>query len=44
MRQTKRQTKRNQRNKKDKMILLFSKIGKGCILDKNRKVLVIKVV
>ena len=44
MRQTNRETKRNQRNKKDKMLLLFSKIGKGCIPDKNRKILVIKVV
>ena len=43
MRQTNRETKRNQRNKKGKMLLLLSKIGKGCILDKNRKVLVIKV-
>ena len=42
MRQT--ETKRNQRNKKGKTVLLFSKIGKGCIVDKNRKVLVIKVV
>ena len=24
---------RNQRSKKGKMLLLFSKIGKGCILD-----------
>ena len=44
MRQTNRETKRNQRNKKGKMLLLFNKIGKGCILNKNRKVLVIKVV
>ena len=44
MRQTNRETKRNQRSKKGKMLLLFSKIGKGCILDKNRKILVIKVV
>ena len=44
MRQTNRETKRNQRNKKGKMLLLFNKIGKGCILNKNRKVLVIEVV
>ena len=43
MRQTNRETKRNRRNKKDKMLVLFNKIGKGCILDKNRKALVIKV-
>ena len=39
MRQTNRKTKRNQRNKKGKMLLLFNKIGKGCVLDKSRKVL-----
>ena len=44
MRQTNRETKRNQGNKRGKMLLLFSKIGKGCIRDKNRKVLVIEVV
>ena len=44
MRQANRETKRNQRNKKGKMLLLFNKIGKGCILNKNRKVLVIEVV
>ena len=37
MRQTNRETKRNQRNKKGKMLLLFNKIGKGCVLDKNKK-------
>ena len=36
MRQTNRETKRNQRNKKGKMLLLFNKIGKGCILNKNK--------
>ena len=44
MRQANRETKRSQRNKKDKMLLLFKKIGKGCILDKSRKVLVIEIV
>ena len=44
MRQANRETKRSQRNKKDKMLLLFNKIGKGCILDKSRKVLVIEAV
>ena len=44
MRQTNKETKRNQRNKKSKMLLLFDKIGKGYVLDKNRKVLVIEVV
>ena len=44
MGQTNRETKRNQRNRKGKMLLLFNKIGKGCILNKNRKVLVIEVV
>ena len=43
MRQTNRETKRNLRNKKGKMLLLFNKIGKGCVLGKNRKVLVIEV-
>ena len=43
MRQINREKKRKQRSKKGKMLLLFSKIGKDCILDKNRKVLVIKV-
>ena len=44
MRQTNRETKRSQRNKKGKMLLLFSKTGKGCILYKNRSALVIEVV
>ena len=44
MRQTNRTTKRNQKNNMGKMLLLFNKIGKGCILEKNRKVSVIKVV
>ena len=44
MRQPHRETKRNQRKKKGKMFLLFSKVGKGCIRYKNRKVFVIKVV
>ena len=44
MRQTNREIKRNQRDKKGKMLLLFNKFGTGCILDKNRKVLVVKVV
>ena len=44
MKQTNRETKGNQRNKKGKMLLWFSKTDKGCILDKNRKVLVIEIV
>ena len=43
MGQTNGETKRNVRNKKGKMLLLFKKIGKGCVLDKNREVLVIEV-
>ena len=39
MRQTKRETKENQRDKKDKILLLFNKVGKGCVLDKGRKVI-----
>ena len=35
MRQTNRETKRNQRNRKGKMVVLFNKTDKGCILDKN---------
>ena len=42
-RQTNRETKRNQSNKKDKMLLLFNKISKGWVLDKSRN-LVAKVV
>ena len=37
-----KQANRNQRNRKGKM-LLFDKIGKGCVFDKNKKVLVIEV-
>ena len=44
LQETDRETKRNQKNKRGKVLLLFNKIGKGCILDKNRKVLVIEVV
>ena len=43
MRQTNRETKRNQRNKKDKSLILFNKISTGHVLDKTRKA-VIKVV
>ena len=43
MRQTNREI-RNQRDKKGKMLLLFNKFGTGCILDENRKVLVVRVV
>ena len=32
------ETKENQRDKKGKM-LLFNKVGKGCVLDKCRKVI-----
>ena len=32
-----RETKENQRDKKGKM-LLFKRVGKGCVLDKGRKV------
>ena len=39
MRQTNRETKENQRAKKDKMLLLFNKVDKGCVLDKSRKVI-----
>ena len=38
MRQTNRETKENQRDKKGKMLLLFNKVGKGCVLDKGRTV------
>ena len=44
MRQTNKRSKKKTKKKKGKMLLLFNKIGKGCILDKNRKVLVIEVV
>ena len=33
------ETKENQRDKKGKMLLLFKKVGKGCVLDKGRKVI-----
>ena len=39
MRQTNRETKENQRDKDGKMLLLFNKVGKGCVLDKGRKVI-----
>ena len=39
MRQTNRETKANQRAKKDKMLLLFNKVDKGCVLHKSRKVI-----
>ena len=38
VRQTNRETKENQRDKKGKMLLLFNKVGKGCVLDKGRTV------
>ena len=38
MRQTNRETKENQ-TKKDKMLLIFDKVGKGCVLDKSREVI-----
>ena len=35
-----RQTeKQNQRGKDGKMLLLFNKVGKGCVLDKDRKII-----
>ena len=39
VRQTNRETKENQRDKKGKMLLLFNKVGKGCVLDKGKKVI-----
>ena len=39
MRQINRETKENQRDKKGKMLLLFNKVGKGCVLDKGKKVI-----
>ena len=39
MRQTNRETKENQRDKKGKILLLFNNVGKGCVLDKGRKVI-----
>ena len=44
MRQTNRETKKPKGTRKGKVLLLFSKICKGCILDKNRKVSVMEVV
>ena len=38
-RQANRETKENHRDKKGKMLLLFNKVGKGCVLDKGRKVI-----
>ena len=38
MRQTNRETKENQGDKKGKMLLLFIKVGKGCVSGKSRKV------
>ena len=38
MRQTNRETKENQ-TEKDKMLLIFNKVGKGCVLDKSREVI-----
>ena len=40
MKQINREVKGNQWNKKGKMLLLFNKINKGCILDKSRKVII----
>ena len=40
MRQTKSETKENQRDKNGKMSLLFNKAGKGCVLDKSRKAVI----
>ena len=39
MRQTNRETQKNLRDKKGKMLLLFNKFGKGCVLNKGRKVI-----
>ena len=38
MRQTNRETKGNQ-TEKDKMLLVFDKVDKGCVLDKSREVI-----
>ena len=38
MRQTNRETKENQ-TEKDKMLLIFNKVGKDCVLDKSREVI-----
>ena len=40
----KQRNKKKPKEQKDKMLLLLNKIGKGCILDKNRKPSVIEVV
>ena len=40
MRQTKSETKENQRDKNGKISLLFNKAGKGCVLDKSRKAVI----
>ena len=39
MRQTNRETTENQRGKKGKILLIFNKVGKDCILDNSRKVI-----
>ena len=39
VRQSNTETKENQREKKGKILLLFNKVGKGCVLDKSRKVI-----
>ena len=39
VRQSNTETKENQRDKKGKILLLFNKVGKGCVLDKSRKVI-----
>ena len=39
-----RNKKKSKEQKKDKISLSFNKTGKGCVLDKNRKVLIIKFV
>ena len=37
MRQSDKHKKETKGSKKDKMLLSFNKIGKGCVLDKSRK-------
>ena len=39
VRQTNRETKENQTDKKGKMLLLYSKVGKGCVLNKGWNVI-----
>ena len=39
MRKSNRETKENQRDKRGKILLLFNKVGKGCVLGKGRKVI-----